>query len=302
MNQIYISHIPEDRESVARLYNHLTRAGYEPFVHHSISSGEDWNYEIPDEICNSLAMVVFLSPKSANSIHVTYEWALALGAGIPVIPVVHRGVQSHPHLSILEQVDFGSHQNEDLFWEVFIRDLQRILGSSTAPQQQQETQQEWTYPEEEEDVEEEYRPREEQIIPQVMEATIARKPQDERLTQESSLVEFDDFEDDDQILPEKAGLYLIVKVRNKAPTTYRLDSDSISLGRDPNSDICINDTSVSRAHLRFVRTSTGYQVIDLGSTNGTYTIHGEKISMVKLRVGDVLLIGDTISMSYESVP
>ena len=259
MKQIYISHAPQDRDSVQILSDHLTRAGFKPYVNRITGPGKEWKFEIADELRNSRAVIVILSQRGADSLYVTYEWAFAVGAGIQVIVVAHRGVNGHPHLSILEQVDFGSFIDEEVFWEQFIRELQRMLGEPD------------------------------------------RSPQNKRRTETSTAV-LSDSRKYDQALPDQAGYYLIIKHAAHPKQVYRLDAESISLGRDENNDIQIEDTSVSRSHLRFVRSGTGYQVIDLGSTNGTYMSDGSKIDVAKLKIGDVLLIGDSITLSYQNMP
>ncbi len=45
---------------------------------------------------------------------------------------------------------------------------------------------------------------------------------------------------------------------------------SVTIGRQPGNDIVLNDKAVSGQHVRLERTETGWQVSDLGSTNGTF--------------------------------
>lgn len=75
-------------------------------------------------------------------------------------------------------------------------------------------------------------------------------------------------------------------------TLYWLSSDKeFTIGRAPESDVCIRDQSVSQRHARVVSTPAGAVFVeDLGSTNGTY-VNGEKIVRHALCDGDKVHIG-----------
>jgi pSer/pThr/pTyr-binding forkhead associated (FHA) protein len=61
-------------------------------------------------------------------------------------------------------------------------------------------------------------------------------------------------------------------------------------GRHPESDIFLDDITVSRRHAEFVRQAGGYLVRDVGSLNGTY-VNRERIDEGTLRNGDEVQIG-----------
>ncbi len=70
-------------------------------------------------------------------------------------------------------------------------------------------------------------------------------------------------------------------------------SDRLSLGRDWNADIALNDQQISRRHAQIQRAGDGYQIVDQGSSNGTF-VNGNLISMPAwLSVGDEIRMGDT---------
>jgi pSer/pThr/pTyr-binding forkhead associated (FHA) protein len=52
-----------------------------------------------------------------------------------------------------------------------------------------------------------------------------------------------------------------------------LDAEVTALGRHPDSDIFLDDITVSRRHAAVRRTAAGYEVADVGSLNGTYVDH-----------------------------
>jgi pSer/pThr/pTyr-binding forkhead associated (FHA) protein len=62
------------------------------------------------------------------------------------------------------------------------------------------------------------------------------------------------------------------------------------VGRHPESDIFLNDVTVSRHHCRFVTTADTLTVEDSGSTNGTY-VNDSRVDSAQLKAGDEVLIG-----------
>lgn len=63
-----------------------------------------------------------------------------------------------------------------------------------------------------------------------------------------------------------------------------------SIGRDPASDIVIDDPTVSRRHAELRWTPDGYALTDLGSLNGSHA-NGVQVSAALLRPGDELVLG-----------
>ena len=63
-----------------------------------------------------------------------------------------------------------------------------------------------------------------------------------------------------------------------------------SAGRHPDSDIFLDDVTVSRKHAIFVGSDEGYSVRDAGSLNGTY-VNRERIDEARLHTGDEVQIG-----------
>lgn len=69
-----------------------------------------------------------------------------------------------------------------------------------------------------------------------------------------------------------------------------LEKDELVLGRDNGTDLVLPDHSVSRRHARLTRDETGYELQDLGSTNGTF-VDGQLIDRVHLKSGDTIRLG-----------
>jgi len=90
-------------------------------------------------------------------------------------------------------------------------------------------------------------------------------------------------------LPNEIGV-LIVRAGAQAGARFTLDEPVTRLGRHPNSEISLDDITVSRRHAEIEQTSDGYIASDAGSLNGTY-VNQERIDKMLLRHGDELQIG-----------
>jgi len=83
---------------------------------------------------------------------------------------------------------------------------------------------------------------------------------------------------------------LVVKRGPNAGSRFLLDSDLTTAGRHPESDIFLDDVTVSRRHAEFYRTPRGFTVRDVGSLNGTY-VNRERIEEASLTDGDEVQVG-----------
>ncbi|MBD8869341.1 FHA domain-containing protein [Nocardioides donggukensis] len=83
---------------------------------------------------------------------------------------------------------------------------------------------------------------------------------------------------------------LVVQRGPSAGSRFLLDADLVTAGRHPESEIFLDDVTVSRRHADFRRTSGGYTVSDVGSLNGTY-VNRDRIDEVSLQDGDEVQIG-----------
>ena len=89
----------------------------------------------------------------------------------------------------------------------------------------------------------------------------------------------------------RPGTALLVVLRG--PNTgarFLLDDDLVTSGRHPESDIFLDDVTVSRKHATFERTGGRFVVKDVGSLNGTY-VNRERIDESVLQTGDEVQIG-----------
>ncbi len=90
-------------------------------------------------------------------------------------------------------------------------------------------------------------------------------------------------------LPEGSALLLVMRGSN-AGSRFRLDGDLTTAGRHPDSDIFLDDVTVSRRHAEFYRRGALFTVRDVGSLNGTY-VNRERIEEAELTGGDEVQIG-----------
>ena len=71
------------------------------------------------------------------------------------------------------------------------------------------------------------------------------------------------------------------------------------IGRDPESDIELRDTSISREHAVILRDNNGFTILDQGSTNGTF-VNDVRVDEAPLRGGDTIRIGNHILRFLQS--
>jgi hypothetical protein len=90
-------------------------------------------------------------------------------------------------------------------------------------------------------------------------------------------------------VPADKGL-LVVKRGPNAGSRFTLGSDVTTIGRHPDSDIFLDDVTVSRRHAEVTADGGRYAVRDVGSTNGTY-VNRDRIEQGELHNGDELQIG-----------
>jgi pSer/pThr/pTyr-binding forkhead associated (FHA) protein len=72
--------------------------------------------------------------------------------------------------------------------------------------------------------------------------------------------------------------------------SYLLVGDLVTAGREPDSDLFLDDVTVSRRHAELRRMAHGWLLRDVGSLNGTY-VNRQRIEEVALAPGDEVQIG-----------
>jgi len=90
---------------------------------------------------------------------------------------------------------------------------------------------------------------------------------------------------------EAQGAALVIRAGGgRVGESFPLQADRLSIGRRPDSDVFLDDVTVSRDHALLVRRGEAYYLDDLGSLNGTY-VNRKRIESEHLHDGDELQVG-----------
>lgn len=101
-------------------------------------------------------------------------------------------------------------------------------------------------------------------------------------------------------MSEASVVKLRLSLMGRPVRNYTFDKPVISIGRDPDADVFVDNPGVSRDHFRLERLDTGeYQVVDLGSANGTF-LNDQMINTAHVGNNDVVRFGKyTLWVGYE---
>ncbi|MBL8919765.1 MAG: GGDEF domain-containing protein [Myxococcaceae bacterium] len=93
---------------------------------------------------------------------------------------------------------------------------------------------------------------------------------------------------------KKNAAYLIV-ISARSPASVgrmiKLEKGELVMGRSPDLQLQVDDDGISRRHCKIAQAANGhFQLVDLGSTNGTY-LNGIKVNVATLQDGDKIQIG-----------
>ena len=87
------------------------------------------------------------------------------------------------------------------------------------------------------------------------------------------------------------GAALVIRAGGgRAGESFPIEGDRLTVGRRPDSDVFLDDVTVSRDHALIVRRGSDYYLDDCGSLNGTY-VNRRRIDSHRLADGDELQIG-----------
>lgn len=92
---------------------------------------------------------------------------------------------------------------------------------------------------------------------------------------------------------------LIIKGGPTAGSTVLVDRDMTRAGRHTDSDLFLDDITVSRRHAEIVREGGKFRIQDAGSLNGTY-VNRQRVESAQLTSGDELQIGKFKIIFYTS--
>ena len=91
-------------------------------------------------------------------------------------------------------------------------------------------------------------------------------------------------------LPKNSAMLIVIAGPNKG-ARFLIDSEETAIGRDPKSEIFLDDVTVSRVHAKISRRADGsFHVVDCGSLNGSY-LNAHQVQESPLAIGDEIQIG-----------
>jgi len=83
---------------------------------------------------------------------------------------------------------------------------------------------------------------------------------------------------------------LVIKRGPSAGTRFLLTKETTTAGRHPESDVFLDDITVSRRHAEIQRAGSAFRIVDMGSLNGTY-VNKSRVEETDLESGDEIQIG-----------
>jgi hypothetical protein len=95
---------------------------------------------------------------------------------------------------------------------------------------------------------------------------------------------------DVEAIVEKGAVLVIRSGGGRVGESFPLERDRMTIGRRPDSDVFLDDVTVSRDHALLVRRNGDFHLDDLGSLNGTY-VNRRRIESHRLADGDELQVG-----------
>lgn len=126
MPHIFISYQHDDVDFAENLKHRIETAGFNVWMDSDkLNVGEDWRVGIDQGIKASSALIVIMTPAAKASEYVTYEWAFAYGASVPIIPIMLKSTPLHPRLEALQYLDFTNSRQ----WDRLLRRLEQVGDS-----------------------------------------------------------------------------------------------------------------------------------------------------------------------------
>jgi len=96
--------------------------------------------------------------------------------------------------------------------------------------------------------------------------------------------------DVEQVVAHEGAALVIRAGGGRVGESFALGGERMTIGRRPDSDVFLDDVTVSRDHALLVRRGEDYYLDDLGSLNGTY-VNRQRVDSRQLEDGDELQIG-----------
>ena len=127
MKRVYLSYAPAAAQRAEELRRLLMAQGYRPWINPEQPGEPIWQHAIDGAILAADALILLVTREAADSIYVTYECALALGRGIPLLAIIVDNAPLHPRLLHVPRYEMSEFSDENRFWDHFIKDLRGRL-------------------------------------------------------------------------------------------------------------------------------------------------------------------------------
>lgn len=92
-------------------------------------------------------------------------------------------------------------------------------------------------------------------------------------------------------------IYLKLSLDDKELNDYVLDQEVITLGSDPDNDVCLNGQGVNPHHAKI-----SFSTLQLNDLGGGTSVNKDKVQSAILENGDVIGIGPYLIRFYHSKP
>jgi HEAT repeat protein len=126
MRHVFLSYSHDDADFAQILKEQINKAGFATWKDLDLRAGDNWPAEIDEAIKGALAVVLVMSARAKASEYVSFEWAFALGAGVPVLPLLLKAEadELHPRLKSIQALNFSNYQLRP--WEALTQRLKEI--------------------------------------------------------------------------------------------------------------------------------------------------------------------------------
>ena len=135
MKNIYVSYAPGDAQRAEEVQRILQAQTYRPWLDAQPIEGADWHVGIDTAIQAADALVLLVTAEACGSTQVTYEWAFALGAGVPIFAIIYENAREHPRLQTVNRHDARVFGDENHFWDHFVDDINRQMANAADARQ-----------------------------------------------------------------------------------------------------------------------------------------------------------------------
>jgi tetratricopeptide (TPR) repeat protein len=113
--RVFVSYSHAIDGFIVNLLKELADADFEVWTDKKIQEGSDWVSSIDAALQGSFAVIVILTPEAMLSPYVTYEWSMAIGLGLKILPVhLVETPKIHPKLEKIQYLDFRNFNHK---WE-----------------------------------------------------------------------------------------------------------------------------------------------------------------------------------------